>query len=140
MNNEKPHGLRNYYDLYDDKTNQFKTSDEFVMTEGDFYQMEMWHFNGEENEHLTLGVEISNDSPMANSRYEIQRIRYTVPAWNPSFYFKLQWENFNTNQRYSIVFDYYTPDSGSSPYTVGDLKIKLGLWQLKAKIAPYIKK
>lgn len=58
LSNEQPHTLRNLYDLWDDAKGVFKTTEEFVMTEGDFYQMQMWHFNGEENEHLTLGVEI----------------------------------------------------------------------------------
>ena len=39
LKNEEPHSLRNLYDLYDDKTGKFKMTEEFLMTEGDFYQM-----------------------------------------------------------------------------------------------------
>ena len=65
-------GLRNLYDLYNEGSGQFDGRSEWLnLTQGEYYHMEMWHDSGSYNEHFTLGVEIENDTPQTNSRYEM---------------------------------------------------------------------
>ena len=117
LKNNKANELRNLYELYNDETGEFEgTSEWMTLNSGDYYHMELWHDNGALNEHFTLGVEIENDEPMDNSRYEIQRVQYITPAWTPSFYFKLVWDGLSDNHRFSITFDRYNLISGHFPF------------------------
>lgn len=81
VGSSRPSSLRNLYDLYNDNTGKFEGTSEWLnLTQDKYYHMEMWHDSGNHNEHFTVGVEIENDTPQPNSRYEIQRIRYVTPG------------------------------------------------------------
>lgn len=78
LENKEPNDLRDLYGLYNDDTKKFEgTSDWYLMSAGDLYQMEIWFDNGYSEEHFTLGVEIKSEEMMTNSRFQIQRIRYS---------------------------------------------------------------
>ena len=77
LENKEPNELRDLYGLYNDNTKKFEGSSDWIqMSENDLYHMELWFDNGYSEEHFTLGVEIKHDTLMANSRFQIQRIKY----------------------------------------------------------------
>ncbi len=57
MRVSKPTKFRNLYDLYQ-ADGTFLVSDWQVMMKDDYYHMEIWHNHGQEDEHLTMGIEI----------------------------------------------------------------------------------
>lgn len=51
-------GLRDLYGLYNDKTGEFEGVSTWIFLQKDsYYHMELWHDNGGNYEHFTLGVE-----------------------------------------------------------------------------------
>lgn len=141
LKTQKATGFRNLYDLWCEETQKFHVSDWHVMMADDLYHMQLWHDAGKGFDHMTLGVEIENSDPKPNSRYEIQRISYRTPAWTPSFYFHLKWENFRANQRFDIQFGTYTMESGNSGrFTVKNIKVGDGVLELKSKFIGYMRK
>lgn len=110
------------------------------MDKDDLHQMEIWFDNGYSEEHFTLGVEIKNEELMPNSRFQIQRIRYTHLPQYPGFYFKLDWDSIRNSQRFNLVFDYYVARTGHTPYTISDLKVGMDESTLDTHISTYLKK
>ena len=141
LENKEPNDLRDLYGLYDDDTKTFDgTSDWIQMAQDNLYHMELWFDNGYSEEHFTLGVEIKHDTLMANSRFQIQRIRYAHQPQYPGFYFKLDWDGIRNSQRFNLVFDYYLARTGHTPYTISDLTVGMDANTLDTHISTYLKK
>ena len=102
--------------------------------------MQIWLDNGYSEEHFTLGVEAENETWRANSRFQIQRVRYIQDPPNPGFYFKLDWDGINWFHRYDINFDYYTARTGHSSYLVENMRVDMDADAIKAKLSDYIAK
>ena len=102
--------------------------------------MELWHDNGGNYEHFTLGVEVEHSEHQTNSRYEMQRIGYRTPNQRPAYHFRLQWAGIHSEHTFDLQLDHFNPLSGShQPVTLTGLRVGMSAWDFKREITDYMK-